>query len=465
MSDDKSQIKIRFFTREKDESLQVQDTPMYVPIQLKRYGLSEIVNHLITSQNETDESVATTPFDFLIDGQLLRSSLNDYLVKNGLSSEVSLDIEYTRAVLPPSFLSSFSNEDWISSIDVTSGIDTPQRSIITGSYDGIVRTWNLSGQVEKMYSGHSGPIRAVKFVSNTRLVSAGNDRTLRIWKTKNSPVQTSNDDDELNVEEGKTLAILEGHSAPVVSLDVSTETSRIISASYDKSIGLWSTDYKEMTVVDPMDELNKSTNNKVSTAAKKRRKLALKDGSIRRRAPLSLLESHTGPVEQAIFDQNDNTVGYSVSQDHTIKTWDLVTARCVDTKTTSYSLLSIAQLKSLGLLACGSSARHITLHDPRADSNSAKITQQQLIGHKNFVVSLDTCPENEYMLCSGSHDGTVKVWDVRSNAPMYTITRENGETKDKIFATRWAEKIGIISGGEDKKVQINKGENIFKSEQ
>ncbi|KAG0670997.1 ribosome biogenesis protein ytm1 [Maudiozyma exigua] len=465
MSDDKSQIKIRFFTREKDESLQVQDTPMYVPIQLKRYGLSEIVNHLITSQNETGGFVATTPFDFLIDGQLLRSSLDDYLVKNGLSSEVSLDIEYTRAVLPPSFLSSFSNEDWISSVDVTSGIDTPQRSIITGSYDGIVRTWNLSGQVEKMYSGHSGPIRAVKFVSNTRLVSAGNDRTLRIWKTKNSPVQTSNDDDELNVEEGKTLAILEGHSAPVVSLDVSNETSRIISGSYDKSIGLWSTDYKEMTVVDPMDELNKSTNNKVSTAAKKRRKLALKDGSIRRRAPLSLLESHTGPVEQAIFDQNDNTVGYSVSQDHTIKTWDLVTARCVDTKTTSYSLLSIAQLKPLGLLACGSSARHITLHDPRADSSSAKITQQQLIGHKNFVVSLDTCPENEYMLCSGSHDGTVKVWDVRSNAPMYTITRENGETKDKIFATRWAEKIGIISGGEDKKVQINKGENIFKSEQ
>ncbi|SMN20547.1 similar to Saccharomyces cerevisiae YOR272W YTM1 Constituent of 66S pre-ribosomal particles [Maudiozyma saulgeensis] len=468
MSDDKSQVKIRFFTREKDESLQVQDTPMYVPIQLKRYGLSEIVNHLLSGER-SDEDVATTPFDFLIDGQLLRSSLDDYLVKNGLSSEVALDIEYTRAVLPPSYLSSFSNEDWISSIDVTSGVEVPQRSIITGSYDGIVRTWNLSGQVEKMYSGHSAPIRAVKFVSNTRIVSAGNDRTLRIWKTKNSPVGSINGgedaDDELSVEEGKTLAILEGHSAPVVSLDVSTETSRIISASYDKSIGLWSTDYKAMNAVDPMEELNKSTNNKVSTAAKKRRKLALKDGSIRRRAPLSLLESHTAPVEQAIFDLNDNTVGYSVSQDHTIKTWDLVTARCVDTKTTSYSLLSIAQLSSLGLLACGSSARHITLHDPRADSSSSKITQQQLIGHKNFVVSLDTCPENEYMLCSGSHDGTVKVWDVRATAPMYTITRENGETKDKVFAVKWAEKVGIISGGEDKKVQINKGDNIFKSEQ
>jgi len=234
MSDGKSQIKIRFFTREKDESLQVQDTPMYVPIQLKRYGLSEIVNHLLSTER-SDEDVATTPFDFLIDGQLLRSSLDDYLVKNGLSSEVSLDIEYTRAVLPPSYLSSFSNEDWISSIDVTSGIEVPQRSIITGSYDGIVRTWNLSGQVEKMYSGHSAPIRAVKFLSNTRIVSAGNDRTLRIWKTKNSPVGATNNhedmDDELAVEEGKTLAILEGHGAPVVSLEVSNETSTIISAS------------------------------------------------------------------------------------------------------------------------------------------------------------------------------------------------------------------------------------------
>lgn len=461
MAEDKSQVKIRFFTREKDESLQVQDTPMYVPIQLKRYGLSEIVNHLLTSK-DSDEDVTTTPFDFLIDGQLLRTSLDDYLVRNGLSSEVSLDIEYTRAVLPPSYLSSFNNEDWISSIDVTTGDLIPQKSIITGSYDGIVRTWNLSGKVEKLFNGHSGPIRAVKFISNTRLVSGGNDRSLRIWKTKNSTANIENDDED-NVEEGKTLAILEGHKAPVVSIAVSQKTARILSASYDNAIGLWSTDYKEMTAVDPMEELNKVTNNKVSTAAKKRRKLTLKDGSIRRRAPLSLLESHTAPVEQIIFDQNDNTVGYSVSQDHTIKTWDLVTSRCVDTKTTSYSLLSIAQLSSLNVLACGSSARHITLHDPRTDSGSSKISQQQLIGHKNFVVSLDTCPENEYMLCSGSHDGTVKVWDIRSNSPMYTITRENGETKDKIFDVKWAEKIGIISGGEDKKIQINKGDNIFKN--
>lgn len=455
MSEDKFQVKVKFFTREQDESLHVQDVPVYAPISLKRYGLSEVVNHLL-------ESEQPIPFDFLIDGELLRTSLQDYLVKKGLSSETFLNVEYTRAVLPPSYLTSYSNEDWISSIDFG------DKNIISGSYDGVVRTWNLSGKIEKQYSGHSGPIRAVKYISNTRLVSSGNDRTLRLWKTKNDSLVTAtdgNDDDDENIEEGKTLAILEGHKAPVVSIDVSNN-AKILSASYDHSVGFWSTIYKEMTAVDPMEDLNNSLNNKVSTAARKRRKMALKDGSIRRRAPLFLLESHSAPVEQAIFDSTDDTVGYSVSQDHTIKTWDLVTARCVDTKTTSFSLLSVAQLPSLHLLACGSSARHITLHDVRMDSSS-KITQKQLVGHRNFVVSLDTCPENEYMLASASHDGTVKVWDVRSTSPMYTITREDPSVEkginDKVFAVRWAKNVGIISGGQDKKLQINKGDNIFKS--
>lgn len=442
MSEDKTQVKLRFFTREEDESLHVQETPLYAPVSLKRYGLSEIVNHLLESSNPV-------PFDFLIDGELLRTSLQDYLVKKGLSSETFLNVEYTRAVLPPSYLSSFNNEDWVSALDVGNNY------IYSGSYDGVVRTYNLSGKVEKQYSGHSGAVRAIKYISTTRMVSAGNDRTLRLWKTKNDDIKGL---DEEEVEDGKTLAILEGHKAPVVSIDVAND--RIVSASYDNTVGLWSTNYKEMTAIDHMEELGSS----VSTAAKKRRKLTLKDGSTRRRAPLSILDSHTAPVEQVIIDKFDNTVAYTVSQDHSIKTWDLMTSQCVDTKKTSYSLLSIVQLPKLNLLACGSSARHITLHDPRVDSSS-KITQQQLIGHKNFVVGLDTCPENEYMICSASHDGTVKVWDVRSNTAMHTITREDNSVikgiNDKVFAVKWASDIGIISGGQDKKIQINKGHNIF----
>ena len=123
---------------------------------------------------------------------------------------------------------------------------------MTGSYDGVVRTWGLDGTVKQQYSGHTAAIRAVKCITDTRLVSAGNDRSLRLWKIKgNDSVNVENENDnETDIEEGKTLAILVGHKAPVVSLDVSLKTSRILSGSYDNTIGLWSTNYKEMTAVD-----------------------------------------------------------------------------------------------------------------------------------------------------------------------------------------------------------------------
>ncbi|KAH3677148.1 hypothetical protein WICMUC_001903 [Wickerhamomyces mucosus] len=433
---DKSQIKIRFFTREEDESLQVDDKPLYVPISLKRFGLSEIVNHLIGTESPI-------PFDFLINGTLLRTSIEEYLTTQGLSSEAFISLEYTRSVLPPSFLASFNNEDWVSSLDVKFD------GILSGSYDGIVRTWDLSGKVQKQYAGHSGPIKAVRFISETRIVSGGNDRQIRLWKTSANDKDLPQEDDE-EPEDGKTLAILEGHKAAISSLAVND--SRILSAGYDNAIGLWSTNYKEMTTIDPLSDPN---NTITSTAAKKRRKLALQDASIRRRAPLSFLESHSQPVEDIIFAHNDKTVAYSVSQDHTIKTWDLVTSRAIDTRSTGFSLLSITSLNNLNLLACGSSARHITLHDPRADASV--VTQSQLNGHKNFVVSLSASPDNDYMFASGSHDGTVKVWDVRTQKALYTISRESGAKKgqDKVFAVDWNQS-GIISGGEDKKIQINK---------
>ncbi|KAM9917167.1 hypothetical protein OXX59_009520, partial [Metschnikowia pulcherrima] len=137
-----------FFTKEDDETLHASDAPLFVPTSLKRYGLSEVVNHLLDRED-------AVPFDFLIDGVLLRTSLDEYLTRHGLSAEATLSIEYTRAVLPPSFLASYNDEDWVSSIDTinqSSKAVTAQRGaelaapqILAGSYDGVVRSYNMSG--------------------------------------------------------------------------------------------------------------------------------------------------------------------------------------------------------------------------------------------------------------------------------------------------------------------------------
>jgi centromere/kinetochore protein ZW10 len=74
--------------------------------------------------------------------------------------------------------------------------------------------------------------------------------------------------------------------------------------------------------------------------------------------------------------------------------------------------VEFAKLPSRNLLATGTSARHITLIDPRA--SATQISFLTLRGHKNAIVSLATDPSSEYNLASGSHDGTVQIWDLRN---------------------------------------------------
>ena len=96
------QVKIKFFTKDEDENIQLNassDQALFVPETLKRYGLSEILNHLLQASLGS-----TVPFDFLINGEILRTSLKEYLINKGLSSEILLNLEYKKAVLPPSYL-------------------------------------------------------------------------------------------------------------------------------------------------------------------------------------------------------------------------------------------------------------------------------------------------------------------------------------------------------------------------
>ncbi|KIZ06505.1 hypothetical protein MNEG_1452 [Monoraphidium neglectum] len=77
MAAEESQVLVRFFTKLPQE-LQVPDTEVAVPSSLKRYGLSQVINHLLALD-------PPRPFDFLIDGELLRKSLAQHLLDHGLS--------------------------------------------------------------------------------------------------------------------------------------------------------------------------------------------------------------------------------------------------------------------------------------------------------------------------------------------------------------------------------------------
>ncbi len=76
-------MRVRFVTR--DEGLRLPphlaDAPLAVPVQLNRKGLSEVVHHLRGSPAGEE-----TGYDFAIEDQLLRCSLDKFLRATGVST-------------------------------------------------------------------------------------------------------------------------------------------------------------------------------------------------------------------------------------------------------------------------------------------------------------------------------------------------------------------------------------------
>ena len=340
-----------------------------------------------------------------------------------------------------------------------------QERLLSGSYDGLLRVWNMSSEIVATspvagHGGHTSSVKAARFASQTQVISSGLDRTIRVWKY---------------VEEADGFSAslhpqieLYGHKASVDSIATHNPSSRILSASADHSVGIWSMRKSDAPIA-PVALIQHD-----KTRSAKRRKVSIST-SIPQRGPLALLTSHNAPVSSTIFAPNDATVAYSTSWDHTLRTWDLPTASLVDTRTTSHALLSLTALPELNLIAVGTSARHITLVDPRASATT--IATMTLRGHTNAVVTLVRDPDSTYGLLSGSHDGTCRIWDVRSSRSekdgmvgesIYTITRETvkGEPRRvggegvKVFGVCWDQEVGIASAGEDKRLQINSGKGV-----
>lgn len=101
MSSEQEQVQVRFTTQQPEYA--VNDAAILLPSNIKKEGLSEIVNSLLALGNKIDLSKSRSfffmdidllfyhvdvpiPFDFLIDGQLLRTSIVEYLNAARLST-------------------------------------------------------------------------------------------------------------------------------------------------------------------------------------------------------------------------------------------------------------------------------------------------------------------------------------------------------------------------------------------
>ncbi|OWZ21374.1 WD domain-containing hypothetical protein [Phytophthora megakarya] len=175
---------------------------------------------------------------------------------------------------------------------------------------------------------------------------------------------------------------LSAHVKPISSLCFSSSQTLLASSSADSSVKIWR--------LTPSNELQTS--------------------------PKASLYGHEAGVSAACWSPDSQHLA-SASDDRTARLWDVETAKTLATLGATHRSLDAALHTPLSLLE-GSS---VSLGLDEDGANAAVVTQDSPVEtHVGFVSCVDFNPQGS-LVATGSHDETVRLWDVRSGRTVAVI--------------------------------------------
>lgn len=249
------------------------------------------------------------------------------------------------------------------------------------------------GPKQRAMPRHDGPVRALAVTPDgTRLVSGGDDRTVRIW----------------DLASGRLERTLEGHTDPVRAVAVSPDGRRVLSGGAYDEVRVW--DLRSGKFVHTIaSQAGYRAVYAVAVAPDGGRVVWGGAG-----ASVHVWDLAGGRLEHTLRNGDltvrtvaitpDGKSALSGGDGGTVQVWDLATGRLV----------------------------------------------RALDGHINPVFAVAVAPDGSRVV-SGGHDNTVQVWDLASGRLERTLWGHTGPV-DKVAIT--ADGKRIVSGGLDKKVRM-----------
>lgn len=327
------------------------------------------------------------PFDFIVDGILLRTDLKQHLIEQQLSAESVIEIEYVPALVPPRQRQALTHEDWVTTVDAAS-----PSFIVSGSSDGTVRISGLEPhqevegegargrEGEAVISCHSsfvahqeGGVNSLALLQTppgangkSLLLTSGKDHVVKLWqlsqRDKNAPGGKKGQGSTSQGWEGKLIAQYSGHADSVEGFTVNPAGDRLATCGWDGSLMLWRTG--------PEALLEPSTSTpaqaKTSATGSKKQKIAPLPSSVLDLAPLGRLEGHLHCVSSAAWPVARSL--YSGGWDHSVRRWDVETGINTDTYNGSKVVHSVASQGpgSPDVVAFGGADRALRVWDSRS---------------------------------------------------------------------------------------------------
>jgi len=236
--------------------------------------------------------------------------------------------------------------------------------------DNVLRQAVYGADEYNRFSGHTAAVLAVDVSSDSSLIaSASIDKTIKLWR-----------------RDGTEVAILKGHQATVRAVDFSSDGQILASASEDGTIKLWKRDGTDASW-------------RVSTTFK----------------------GHTGSVWGVAFSPDGQFLA-SASFDRTVKLWkrDGTLLKTFQGYTVGFWGVTFSPDSQMVAAASVDKTVKLWKRDGSGWQNAKPL--QPLQGHTGWVVGVAFSPDSQ-TIASASEDTTVKLWQRDSPNGSYRLDK------------------------------------------
>uniref|UniRef100_A0A915P1Z6 NLE domain-containing protein n=1 Tax=Meloidogyne floridensis TaxID=298350 RepID=A0A915P1Z6_9BILA len=349
---------------------------------------SEQLNILINKVGETNDNWKQLKFDFLIDSILLRVSLFDFIDTYKLSLENIIELECIEQSPAPVPQLDLTDSEWVADVKIIN-----EKCIVSVNYGGEFILWNIT-------------------------------------KNKTETIAERNVVKKLDEEPIKCLdAFSHGNNG-----------TRAISGSFDKFVKVWN--ISEDNSIDSNNDEETSP----SSRSSKRPKI---DQVVNTKTPMVTLQAHKEAVVDIKWNPLNSGQAVSVSWDQQILVWDLEMAGPITNLPSNRAFSALSLNPKNGIALTASTDSFIRMWDLKSKEGS--LVKNTYCGHLAWVSDVCWSPLNEYLFCSSSFDGTVKMWDTRSpKAALYDLMGH----QDRVLCVDWSSSERIASGSVDCSVKV-----------
>ncbi|GAB4369095.1 MAG: NB-ARC domain-containing protein [Elainellaceae cyanobacterium] len=329
------------------------------------------------------------------------------------------------------------HKSWIRSI----AFSPDQQTILTGSQDCTIKSWNLQTQQCVRVWESKEWIRSLQYGPDGQtFITGGDDYAVKLWNlTLGSPLLTFDNDAHLDrvrsvvlspnrqwiasagddrsiilwdAAQGKSITRLEGHTDRIRSVAFSADSRWLASGSDDRTVRLW-----QLSAEPSIFE-----------------------------KPTLTFTGHSDRVRSVAFSPSGEWL-VSGSDDCTLKIWDLSQGTCHITLGEEPTkqigrIHSVVFKPNSSLLICGRDNQSLQIWDLQRHTR-LKTLKGSTLGTQAI------CFIDDRTLLSGSDDHNIRLWDVQDGHCFKMLSGHEGRITCLAKVSREGSKLPVIASGSD----------------